>query len=245
MGKVILIALLIVFLVRCFLIESYTVSSSGMETVLLNGDRVLVDKTAYGVRMPVTLLTIPFTFDSFAGMKSYSDAVLLPYKRVLETKVGIGDIVLYNNPVETDRPLDKRSLILNRCAALPGDSIAIEDSTMYYRFAVPRKGMEVELTENNLNLYRNVILMEQEGRAKIENSNLYIDGQMQPVYIFSENYYWMLSDNAQDAADSRSLGFIPMPNIIGKARFVWFSSEDGNVRWNRCFSTVNTDRKRK
>ena len=239
MGKVILIALLIVFLVRCFLIEPYTVSSSGMAASLLNGDRVLVDKTAYGIRMPVTLLTIPFTFDRFLGMKSYSDAVQLPYKRAFEGRPGAGDIVLYNNPVETDLPLDKRMLVLNRCAALPGDSVTIEDPAIFYRFAVPYKQMEIELTEKNLNLYKQIILSEQEGSANVGRNNRYIDGQVQSAYVFREDYYWMLSDGGKDVPDSRTLGFSPMKCIIGKARLIWFSSENGNVRWDRCFTTIN------
>ncbi|GAB6119768.1 signal peptidase I [Dysgonomonas termitidis] len=126
LGKVILVTLLIVLLVRSFFLESFSVSSAQMETTLLKGDKILINKTAYGIRMPVTLLSIPFTFDKIFGMKAYSTALQAPYKRFFAHAADRDDIVLFNNPLETDKPLDKRSLLLSRCIALPGDSIRIE-----------------------------------------------------------------------------------------------------------------------
>ena len=241
MGKAVLIALLIVLLVRCFLFESYTVSSSHATQSLVNGDRILVDKTAYGIRMPITILAIPFTFDNLLGMQSYTDAVQLPYKRLFESGVEKEDIVLYNNPMETDKPLDKRSLILNRCVAVAGDSVAIDEPSVYYKFVVPRKGTKVELTENNMKLYRNIILSEQGSAGKVEYDRLYINGEEQTSYTFLSDYYWMISDDKSGVPDSRTLGFIPVQSIIGKARIVWYSSENGNVRWDRCFSAIKSE----
>lgn len=120
------ITLVVVFLVRAFLVESYTVSSSQMETALHKGERVLVDKTAYGIRLPMTILSIPFTFNTFLGIKSYVDFIEFPYKRIYEKAVKRNDIVLFNNPLDQDNPLDKRELILSRCVALPEDTIFVK-----------------------------------------------------------------------------------------------------------------------
>jgi len=130
-GTIFLVTLLLVLVIRSFLIQSYTVSSSQMETALLKGDRVLVDKTAYGIRMPVTLLSLPFTFDTFLGIRSYLDFIHLGYKRLFSSKVKKNDIVLFNNPLETDKPIDKRSLILSRCVAVPGDTIHVRGNDFY------------------------------------------------------------------------------------------------------------------
>jgi len=116
-------ALFIISILRAFFIQSYTVSSPQMETALNIGDRLLVDKTAYGVRLPVTILSIPFTFDSFLGLRSYSRLIELPYKRINTRKIQRNDIVLFNNPVEKLKPIDKRGLLLSRCVGLPGDTI--------------------------------------------------------------------------------------------------------------------------
>ena len=126
-GKVIFATLLAVFLVRTFLTESYTISSRQMESSLWDGDRVFVDKMAYGIRMPVTILSIPFAFDSILGMKSYSSSWQLSYKRVFEKPVKRNDIVLFNNPLEKEIPLDRRTLLVSRCIGLPGDTLTAKE----------------------------------------------------------------------------------------------------------------------
>ncbi len=126
LGKVILITLLIVLFIRTFFVESYTISSSQMQTSLLEGDQVLIDKTSYGVRLPITILTIPFTFDKIFGVRSYLTSIEAPYKRILEKNIERNDIVLFNNPMDIGKPLDKRDLIVSRCVAMPGDTISVE-----------------------------------------------------------------------------------------------------------------------
>ncbi|MDH6353697.1 signal peptidase I [Dysgonomonas sp. PH5-45] len=125
-SKVFVIALLVILVIRTFFIASYSVSSIQMETSLLKGDRVLVNKTAYGIRMPVTLLSIPFVFDSIAGLRTYSDAVQFGYNRLFASQVERNDIVVFNNPLETDKPLDKRSVCISRCVASPGDTVFVD-----------------------------------------------------------------------------------------------------------------------
>ena len=127
LGKVILVTLLIVLFIRCFFVESFTICSPQMESTLSGDDKVLIYKTTYGIRIPITILSIPFTFDNMLGLKSYSSAIELPYKRLFESGAKRDDIVLFNNPVETDKPLDKRSLILSRIAGIPGDSIEMRE----------------------------------------------------------------------------------------------------------------------
>ncbi|MFV0538795.1 MAG: signal peptidase I [Dysgonomonas sp.] len=305
LGKVILITLLIVFCIRTFFIEPYTVSSVQMETALVNGERILIDKTAYGIRMPITILTVPFTFDK------YSSVIELPYKRVFESSVKRNDITLFNNPLDTLKPLDKRELLLSRCVALPGDSVHVKngifrinerdyvcspdvmneyfiktqnrkslteiineleisvpssrvkadtvflrlnkldafilnkslpdsmqvttliDTISNYKFLIPAKGKTIKLNTEAIVIYKQIILMEKGSKAKIVDNKLYILGEEQRYYTFANNYYWMLSDNTLKSADSRSLGFIPFKNIIGKGRFIWYSPVKG-----RSFSTI-------
>lgn len=118
--------MLIVLCVRTFFTEPYTVSSVQMESYLSEGDRILIDKTAYGIRLPITILSIPFTFDNIFGLRAYSTAIEAPYKRIFEKRISRNDVVLFNNPVELEKPLDKRSLLLSRCIALPGDSVIVQ-----------------------------------------------------------------------------------------------------------------------
>lgn len=124
--KVFLLSLLALYIVRCFVVEPYTISSKEMETSLFKGDRVFVNKMAYGIRMPMTPFTIPFTFDNIFGLKSYSSTPQLSYRRLFTSQISRNDIVLFNNPLEKDKPIDKRSLLLSRCVGIPGDSIFVE-----------------------------------------------------------------------------------------------------------------------
>lgn len=307
-SKVFLIALLVVFFIRVFFIQSYTVSSSQMETALLRGDRVLVNKLSYGIRMPITLLTIPFTFDNLLGLKSYSDLIQLDYNRLFGKIIGRNDIVLFNNPSEIEKPIDKRSLYLSRCVAIAGDTIKVQRGDFYlngirsvsspdllqsfrfdreskdtvfavvkslhitprdltmdstsiystlsryeaflvnqklndtiqlqlniqdtisYDLVIPAAGMTIALSEFNIPLYNQIINDEMGATVKVKDLK---------SYTFRYNYYWFLSDNADDAIDSRTLGFISEKDIIGKASFVWYSSnEENGSRWNRIFSNV-------
>lgn len=130
-GIIFIVTLVIVLIIRSFLVQPYTVSSSQMETALLKGDRVFVNKTSYGIRLPITLLSIPFLFDKVLGIKSYTDLIELPYYRIFEKMIEQNDIVLFNNPLDTDKPLDKRNLVLSRCIGIAGDSIKVKDGNLY------------------------------------------------------------------------------------------------------------------
>ena len=44
---------------------------------------------------------------------------------------------------------------------------------------------------------------------------------------------FVLGDNRQSSVDSRNFGTVPMQDILGRARQVWFSSDESGVRWER------------
>lgn len=125
MCKVTFLTLLFLLLLKNFVLETYTISTSQMESTLLKGDEVLVSKLSYGPRTPNTLLTIPFF------QKIYTSLIHLPYYRLFPAYIHIDDIVLFNSPVEVDIPLDKRTLIISRCIAIPGDTVKIMDDSYF------------------------------------------------------------------------------------------------------------------
>ncbi len=101
---------------------------------------------------------------------------------------------------------------------------------------IPAKGLKIEATPQNLALYESIILQhENHSNTKIQNDSLFIDNQYVTEYEFRQNYYFVLSDNRQNAMDSRFWGFVPENHIIGKAVLVWFSadSETNKIRWER------------
>ena len=101
--KVLFTAVLIVLLVKAFAFTSCTIPSTGMENSLYKGERVLVNKWSYGLR-------IPFTSSHF-----------------LEEKVPKGDIVLFNNPnpASWKTPVFARELFVSRCVGVPGDTLML------------------------------------------------------------------------------------------------------------------------
>lgn len=145
-GKVILITLLVVLLIRSF-ISVFSVSSSQMEATLHDGDRILIDKTAYGLRLPITVLSIAFSFDKILGFPSYSTLWQAPYKRIFAKAIDYNDVVLFNNPLESEKPIDKRELLLSRCVALPGDTIEVKNGFFFIN------GKQYEATPNRIEQY--------------------------------------------------------------------------------------------
>ena len=87
-------------LIRTFIFEAYTIPSGSMEKTLLINDFLFVSKFSYGPRIPNTPLSIPFVHNYIPGtsLKSYSEAVKLPYIRWWAAPVKRGDVVVFNFP---------------------------------------------------------------------------------------------------------------------------------------------------
>lgn len=96
-----LLSLLLLFLgifaVRSSLADHYYVPSGSMEYALMGGDRVLVSKTAYGLR-------IPFTRIELIGGK----------------KVSRGDVVIFDSPQDGTR-------LIKRVVGIGGDSVSLRN----------------------------------------------------------------------------------------------------------------------
>lgn len=98
----ILFALVGVYFINTFFFQNYQIPSSSLEKSLLVGDFLCVSKMSYGVRSPMTPLSLPLmqhTFPFF-GFKSYLEKPQLDYKRFTGTgeTVKRNDIVVFNYP---------------------------------------------------------------------------------------------------------------------------------------------------
>lgn len=87
-------------LIRLFVFEAYTIPSGSMEKSLLINDFLFVSKFSYGPRVPNTPLSIPFIHNYIPGtkLKSYSEAIKIPYIRWFPEDVKRGDVVVFNFP---------------------------------------------------------------------------------------------------------------------------------------------------
>ena len=98
-----------------------------------------------------------------------------------------------------------------------------------YQIIVPQKGRAYQMDDKMLTACWNAIMKETNGEAVVENGKLFIKGKEMDQFLFSEDYYWMLSDNVNDAVDSRKLGFVPASDITGNALFIWYSKDKHRI----------------
>ena len=100
-------AVAVVLLLRGFAFTSCLIPSTGMENSLFQGERILVNKWSYGLRLPL--------------MSAFS------YHRWRERPVQKRDIVVFNNPAGIQQPtIDRREIYISRCIGTPGDTLLVD-----------------------------------------------------------------------------------------------------------------------
>ena len=100
-------AIAVVLLLRGFAFTSCLIPSTGMENSLFQGERILVNKWSYGLRLPL--------------MSAFS------YHRWRERPVQKRDIVVFNNPAGIQQPtIDRREIYISRCIGTPGDTLLVD-----------------------------------------------------------------------------------------------------------------------
>ena len=109
---------------------------------------------------------------------------------------------------------------------------------------IPAKGVTINITIENLPLYKRIIDLYEGHDLKVDGNVILIDGKPATEYTFAMDYYWMMGDNRHSSQDSRFWGFVPDNHIVGKAVFLWFSLDKdktflSKIRWDRIFKTIN------
>jgi signal peptidase I len=96
-------------IIRTFVFEAYTIPTPSMEKTLLVNDFLFVSKFAYGPRLPNTPIAMPFVHHTmpFVPIKSYSEAIKIPYTRWFASKIKRNDVVVFNFPVNDTLINDK------------------------------------------------------------------------------------------------------------------------------------------
>jgi len=108
---------------------------------------------------------------------------------------------------------------------------------------IPAKGTTVDINVSNLPFYERIIDVYEDNDLMVDDSTIYINGEMATSYTFGMDYYFMMGDNRHNSADSRYWGFVPEDHIIGKPKFIWLSIDKEasglkKVRFNRLLMKV-------
>lgn len=213
--------LLVVFLLRSFLAEPFKIPSSSMRPTLVVGDFILVNKFAYGIRLPII------------------EQKIIPLGSPQR-----GDVVVFRYPVNPSQDFIKRVV------GVPGDEVVYRDKKLTVNGKpLPQvadgtysylEGLRFETTAR--------LLETADSGAGPKQYTIAESPQAQPVYpqnvrafpyrqdcVYNDRgftcrvpagHYFMMGDNRDNSDDSRYWGFVPDDHIRGRAFFIWFNWDD-------------------
>ncbi len=109
---------------------------------------------------------------------------------------------------------------------------------------IPKKGVTIKLTINNLCLYERIINTYEGNKLEVKGNVIYINDKPVETYTFKMDYYFMMGDNRHNSLDGRFWGFVPENHIVGAPKFIWLSldptkSFPANIRWKRFFTPAS------
>lgn len=193
-----------ILILRVFFFEIYVIHQNSMKNTLKNGSRVLLLKNYYTIQQNDILI-----------FKNEKENLIKRCVALPGDKINIVNGIIYVNNFMMATP---PKAILDDGF----DNIIIE-AELYYTYnknwtannfgtyLVPRKGLKIMLTNENISLYKKLILKEIES-----TSGNHENWQNLPYYIFKNDYYFFVGDNRGESVDSRAFGPIKIEDIRGK-----------------------------
>ena len=207
--KTIFYALIIAILIRSIIIQPFYIPSSSMEPNLLVGDRLFVSKYSFGYSKH----SFPFSPPIFKG-------------RILSKQPKRGDVVVFKTPV------DNRTDYIKRLIGLPGDKVQFIDGSLYLN---NNEILKTRISSTDIVYCGNDTIPIYTFEEKLPNGIKYnavyrkdYSFQNSNEFIIPSKHYFFLGDNRDCSKDSRflsSVGYVHENNLVGKAQFIFFSSD--------------------
>ncbi len=209
-AKTALVAVVVALIIRSVFLEPFNIPSGSMKPTLEIGDYLFVNKPAYGY----SRFSFPFGIAPIEG-------------RLWQKAPQRGDIIVFALPSHTGIDYIKRII------GLPGDKIQVQKGRLYINGQmIPREFIGIQkISEGNggreivMNEYIQTLpdgtffrIYEESDQGPLDDTS---------VYTVPEEHYFVMGDNRDYSQDSRvtnMVGPIPFENIIGRADFLFFSS---------------------
>lgn len=219
-AKSIIVALLVWFFLRTFLVEAFRIPSGSMENTLLIGDFLFVNKALYGAEVPIIGSRLP--------------AVREPQRN---------DILVFDS-VE-----DEGLKVVKRLIGMPGDTLSMENGELFrngQRIAEPY-AVHSDPSRSEDPIQRAKMREWQLPHlVKRDAANYQPDLQEWGPIVVPPDSFFMMGDNRDSSYDGRYWGFLPRKNVRGRPLLVYFSYDAASwralpfltaVRWGRLFSS--------
>ena len=225
--------IILILSARWLFLEPYVIPSGSMIPSLLVHDHIIVNKFAYGVRLPFS-------------------RSLLWYRKLPKR----GDVVVF-------RSVEDRRFMIKRVIGLPGEELAIDDKRQVWinnqklpreLLIEPRNSSPFyKVSENSLlGDYNEYYFF----REDTPSHSYRVIHKKQPhfppdsqTYKVPEGHLFVMGDNRDDSRDSRYWGYLPINHLMGQAFGIWLSCEKTlsflpflcspfELRWGRLFRSI-------
>lgn len=205
--------ILAVLVLRSFLVEPFRIPSGSMMPTLLVGDFILVNKFAYGIRLPV--------------INSKIIDVGEPQR---------GDVMVFRYP--KDPSID----YIKRVIGLPGDKVAYYNKQLFINGVPAKQEGNESYAGVGAGVSMSGAKLKKEHLLGVDH-NILIDesrGTLEGEFTVPEGQYFMMGDNRDNSNDSRYWGFVPEANLVGKAFMVWMNwdSKADGIAWERLGNSI-------
>ncbi len=231
----------IVLVVRAFIFEPFRIPSDSMMPTLLDGDFIVVNKYAYGLRLPI-----------------------VNQKFVDTGTPQRGDVVVFRHPP------DPSTNYIKRLVGLPGDRVEIRDDHLVINgeTLVLQDGgrytdgcyVGLRLSKETIGEHTHQVMSCRAPQGLMPGRRFSYSGNPEPLpacdrktvmrdtggWICDESdmqmasdsgdkvfeivppgHYLMIGDNRDNSLDSRSWGLVPDANLVGKATRIWLNFDPG------------------